>query len=231
MIYGNPTWSILYRGLIEGLRAQYRCVALDLAGFGLSAPPSAFSFKPEDQARLVAGFLDRLDLKDATLIGHDWGGPVGLGAAMMTGRISRLCLGNSWAWPVNGDCHFEWFSKLMGGPVGRFGSERHLTFVNLLMPPGVRRRKLSAEELDLYRTPFREVQSRRGMHVFPLGDHREPRVSLAPRRLRGDFPRSRVLRLAGERHRLSRQGACPVDRAHAAGRGPAALQVRPLPLD
>ena len=98
MIHGNPTWSVLYRGLIEGLRGQYRCIALDLAGFGLSAPPPGFSFKPEDQARLVAGFLDRLDLKDATLIGHDWGGPVGLGAAMMTrGRISRLCLGNTWA--------------------------------------------------------------------------------------------------------------------------------------
>ncbi len=168
MIHGNPTWSVLYRGLIEGLRGQYRCIALDLAGFGLSAPPPGFSFKPEAQARLVAGFLDRLNLNEATLVAHDWGGPVGLGAAMMTGgRISRLCLGNTWAWPVNGDFHFEWFSKLMGGPVGRFGSERYLAFVNLVMPSAMRRRKLSAQELDLYRAPFREVQSRRGMHVFP----------------------------------------------------------------
>ncbi len=168
MIHGNPTWSVLYRGLIEGLRGQYRCIALDLVGFGLSAPPPGFSYTPEDQARLVASFLDRLDLKDATLIGHDWGGPVGLGAAMMTGgRISRLCLGNTWGWPVNGDFHFEWFSKLMGGPVGRLGSERYMTFVNLVMPSAMRRRKLSAQELDLYRAPFREVQSRRGMHVFP----------------------------------------------------------------
>jgi haloalkane dehalogenase len=159
---------VLYRGLIEGLRAQYRCVAVDLAGFGLSVPPPDFSFRPEDQARLVAGLLDRLDLKDATLIAHDWGGPVGLGAAMMTsGRISSLCLGNTWAWPVNGDFHFEWFSKLMGGPIGRFGSERYATFVNLVMPSAMRRRKLSAQELDLYRAPFRELQSRRGMHVFP----------------------------------------------------------------
>jgi haloalkane dehalogenase len=168
MIHGNPTWSVLYRGLIEGLRAQYRCVAVDLAGFGLSVPPPDFSFRPEDQARLVAGLIDRLDLKDATLVAHDWGGPVGLGAAMMTsGRISSLCLGNTWAWPVNGDFHFEWFSKLMGGPIGRFGSERYATFVNLVMPSAMRRRKLSAQELDLYRAPFRELQSRRGMHVFP----------------------------------------------------------------
>ena len=92
----QPTWSVLYRGLIEGLSAQYRCVAVDLAGFGLSVAPRDFSFRPEDQARLVAGLLDRLDLRDATLVAHDWGGPVGLGAAMMTsGRISSLCLGNT----------------------------------------------------------------------------------------------------------------------------------------
>ena len=168
MVHGNPTWSVLYRGLIEGLRGQYRCVAVDLAGFGLSVPPPDFSFRPEDHARLVAGLLDRLELKDATLVAHDWGGPVGLGAAMMTsGRISSLCLGNTWAWPVNGDLHFEWFSKLMGGPVGRFGSERYAAFVNLVMPSAMRRRKLSTQELDLYRAPFRELQSRRGMHVFP----------------------------------------------------------------
>ncbi len=44
MLHGNPTWSILYRGLIEGLRESCRCVAVDLAGFGLSSPPSGFSF-------------------------------------------------------------------------------------------------------------------------------------------------------------------------------------------
>jgi haloalkane dehalogenase len=87
---------------------------------------------------------------------------------MMTScRISSLCLGNTWAWPVNGDFHFEWFSKLMGGPIGRFGSERYGTFVNLVMPSAMRRRKLSTHELDLYRAPFLKLQSRRGMHVFP----------------------------------------------------------------
>jgi haloalkane dehalogenase len=167
MVHGNPTWSILYRSLIEGLRGQYRCVAVDLAGFGLSTPPPGFSFKPEDHALFLAGLIDVLNLRDATLVAHDWGGPIGLGAAMKTGRIARLILGNTWAWPVNGDFHFEWFSKLMGGPIGRFGAERYLAFVNLLMPPGVKRRKLSQQELDLYRAPFRKLQSRRPLHVFP----------------------------------------------------------------
>ncbi|HTR14858.1 MAG TPA: alpha/beta fold hydrolase [Roseiarcus sp.] len=167
MIHGNPTWSVLYRGLIEGLKEKYRCVAVDLAGFGLSTPPPNFSFRPEDEARLLAGLVDRLNLRQATLLAHDWGGPIGLGAAMTTGRIGRLCLGNTWAWPLNGDFHFEWFSKLMGGPIGRFGSERYLAFINLVMPSAMRRRKLSAQELDLYRAPFRAFQSRRPLHVLP----------------------------------------------------------------
>ena len=125
-------------------------------------------FLPEDHARLVAAFVERLDLSKATLVAHDWGGPIGLGAAAATGgRVERLCLGNTWAWPVNGDIHFEWFSKLMGGPLGRFGAERYCAFVNLVMPASMRRRKLSDEDMRAFRAPFRSLQSRRPMHVFP----------------------------------------------------------------
>jgi haloalkane dehalogenase len=167
MLHGNPTWSALYRQLILGLAGECRCVAVDLAGFGLSTPPPGFSFRAADHARLIAAAIERLDLRDATLVAHDWGGPVGLGAAAATGRIARLCLGNTWAWPVNGDFHFEWFSKLMGGPLGRFGAERYCVFVNLVMPTSMRRRKLGADEMQAFRAPFRGLQARRGMHVFP----------------------------------------------------------------
>lgn len=168
MLHGNPTWSVLYRGLIENLRDACRCVAVDLAGFGLSRAPPGFTYRPEDHAQLVAPFIEQLDLRDATLVAHDWGGPVGLAAMFATdGRISRLCLGNTWAWPVNGDFHFEWFSKLLGSGVGRFLAHRYAVFINVIMPTSMRRRKLAPEELDLFRAPFRNRESRRPMHVFP----------------------------------------------------------------
>ena len=231
MIHGNPTWSVLYRGLIEGLRGQYRCMAVDLAGFGLSVPPPDFSFRPEDHARLIAGLLDRLDLKDAALVAHDWGGPVGLGAAMMTsGRISSLCLGNTWAWPVNGDFHFEWFSKLMGGPIGRFGSERYVTFVNLVMPSAMRRRKLSAQELDLYRAPFVKLQSRRGMHVFPW-EITASRDYLARVRISSPFSAGRPISSGRKTTSPFATRNSPAGRAPAPGRGAAGREMRPLPLD
>jgi len=167
MLHGNPAWSVLYRDLILGLAGEFRCIAVDLAGFGLSAPPSGFSFRAADHARLIAAFVERLDLRNATLVAHDWGGPIGLAAAAATGRVARLCLGNTWAWPVNGDLHFEWFSKLMGGPLGRFGAERYCAFVNLVMPASMRRRKLGRDEMEPFRAPFRALQARRAMAVFP----------------------------------------------------------------
>lgn len=168
MLHGNPAWSYLYRDLILAQRDTCRCIAVDLAGFGLSEPPPGFSFLPRDHAALVAGLIEQLDLRDATLLAHDWGGPIGLAAARATGaRIRRLCLGNTWAWPVNGDFHFEWFSRLLGGPLGRFLARRYAVFVNGVMPSSMRRRKLTAEEMAAFRAPFRDPASRRPMHVFP----------------------------------------------------------------
>lgn len=168
MIHGNPAWSRLYRDVVSALRGEFRCIALDLSGFGLSTPPPAFSFLPEDHARLTTAFVEQLDLRDATLVANDWGGPIGIATMRATeGRITRLCLGNTWAWPVNGELHFEWFSKLLGGPIGRIAAERWCVFVNFVMPSSMRRRKMTEAELNAFRAPFRALQARRAMHVFP----------------------------------------------------------------
>ena len=168
MLHGNPAWSYLYKGVIQALGAEFRCVAVDLAGFGLSTPPPGFSFLPQDHARLIAALVEALDLRDATLVAHDWGGPVGIAAARATaGRIARLCLGNTWAWSVKGDLHFEWFSRLLGGSFGRFLAERYAVFVNFVLPGSMRRRKATAEEMKAFRAPFEGLQARRAMQIFP----------------------------------------------------------------
>ena len=167
MLHGNPTWSFLYRRLVLALRGEFRCVALDLPGFGLSDAPPGFGFRPDEQAAVVSRFLEALDLRDATLVAHDWGGSIGLSAAMSTGRVSRLCLGNSWAWPVNDDMHFALFSKLLGGRVGRFAADRFAVFINALMPTAMRRRKLTPAEMAAYRAPFANGRSRSPLHIFP----------------------------------------------------------------
>jgi len=170
MVHGNPTWSFLFRHLVEALRGDYRCIAIDLAGFGLSRPPEGFGFHAREQTALLAGLLEALDIRNATLIAHDWGGPIGFGAMDATrdaARITSACLGNTWAWPVNGIFHFEWFSKLLGGPVGRWATRRFAIFVNGVMPASLRRGKLPTEVMEAYRAPFSDRSRRAPMHVFP----------------------------------------------------------------
>lgn len=168
MLHGNPTWSFLYRDIVHGLRDRFRCIAPDYPGFGLSRAASGYGFTPAEHARIIERFVLELDLRDLTLMMQDWGGPIGLYVAgRHPERIRGLVIGNTFAWPVNGDPHFERFSKLVGGPVGGFLIRRYNAFVNLLIPAGVKRKKLPAEVMAAYREPFRTRASRLPTHVFP----------------------------------------------------------------
>jgi haloalkane dehalogenase len=81
LMHGEPTWSFLYRCLIPVLtRARLRVIAPDLVGFGRSDKPTEIA--DHTYSRHVewmrAVLLDALDLRDITLVGHDWGGLIGL---------------------------------------------------------------------------------------------------------------------------------------------------------
>lgn len=168
MLHGNPTWSFLYRRIIAGLRDRFRCVAPDYPGFGLSRAPGGYGFTPAEHARVVERFLLELDLSGVTLMVQDWGGPIGLGVAgRRPERFRAFVIGNTWAWPVNGDPRFELFSRMMGGPVGGFAIRNFNAFVNLLVPAGTRRRRLSGEVMAAYRGPFSGRASREPTHIFP----------------------------------------------------------------
>ncbi|MFN2425481.1 MAG: alpha/beta fold hydrolase [Candidatus Binatia bacterium] len=168
MLHGNPTWSFLYRHLIRELSSRFRCIALDYPGFGLSTARPDYDFLPASHASIVAGFIRTLDLHDAFLMVQDWGGPIGFHAAgSMPERFRGLVVCNTWAWPVDDDPHFSRFSQLMGGWFGGFVIRRFNAFVNLLIPAGVKRRRIEHNVMDCYRAPFPTPASRVPTHVFP----------------------------------------------------------------
>jgi haloalkane dehalogenase len=169
MLHGAPTWNFIYRKLIAALAHRFRCVAMDLPGFGLSEPPAGFRYRPEDHVPFVTALLDHLDCDGGVLVAHDWGGPIGLAAALATpGRLTRYILGNTIAWPLNGDWHFEWFSALMGGPIGRwFSAPRINLLVNFMLLAAPRRQPLPPEVLHAYRAPFLRSGNTVGTCVFP----------------------------------------------------------------
>lgn len=167
-LHGNPTWSFLWRDVIRALRDEYRCVALDYPGFGLSTAKSGYRYLPEEHADVVTGFVDTLGLKEVTLVGQDWGGLIGLAVAQRRpGMFDRLVLANTWAWPVNGDFHFEYFSRIFGGPPGRFLARRLNFVVNMFIPLGHRLRKPTAAEMTHYRRPMDSPERRKASAEFP----------------------------------------------------------------
>jgi haloalkane dehalogenase len=94
-IHGEPTWSFLWRKVIPPVRdAGFRCVAPDLAGFGGSDKPVDLDwYTYERHVSLTATLLEDLDLRGATMVVHDWGGPIGLRLAIdHPDRIDRLVI-------------------------------------------------------------------------------------------------------------------------------------------
>jgi len=114
MVHGNPTWSFYWRDLILALRDRYRVVAVDHIGCGLSDKPSAteYSYRLAQRVADLGQLIEKLDLRQITLVAHDWGGAIGMGAAVASpGRFERFVLMNTAAfrmpkcpWPIH-LCH------------------------------------------------------------------------------------------------------------------------------
>src|SRR6185369_7459963 len=99
-VHGNPTWSFYWRNLILGLRDRYRCVAVDHIGCGLSDKPQQYEYALARRINDLVDVIRRLDLCEATLVAHDWGGAIGLGAVeQLKDRFARIVLFNTGAFP------------------------------------------------------------------------------------------------------------------------------------
>jgi haloalkane dehalogenase len=167
LLHGNPTWSFLYRELIKGLRDRYRCIAPDHPGFGLSRAAPGYGYTPAEHAQVLEQFVLELGLESVTMMVQDWGGPIGFAVATRhPERFAAFVIGNTWAWPKS-DFGTQVFSRVLGGPLGRYLILKRNFFVERIIPGGVRRGKLGPEVMDAYRGPFPTPESRLPIHVFP----------------------------------------------------------------
>ncbi len=117
MVHGNPTWSFFFRELVRGLKDRYRVIAIDHIGCGLSEKPPAseYSYRLAQRIADLREFIERLDLRDITLVAHDWGGGIGMGAAVaIPERFARFVLMNTAAFRAE---HCPWPIRLCHLPV------------------------------------------------------------------------------------------------------------------
>lgn len=101
LLHGNPAWGYLWRDVIpELLSAGLRVVVPDMVGLGLSQKPhNHHAITLENQIANLVALIDRLDLRDVTVVCHDWGGPIGLGAVLTRPtKVAAVAVMSTWAW-------------------------------------------------------------------------------------------------------------------------------------
>jgi len=101
-VHGNPTWSFYYRRVVDQFRESHRVIAPDHLGCGLSDKPQEWSFRLADHVANLERLVLELDLREITLVVHDWGGAIGFGVAgRHPDRFSRFLVMNSAAFPAD----------------------------------------------------------------------------------------------------------------------------------
>jgi pimeloyl-ACP methyl ester carboxylesterase len=167
-VHGTPSWSFEWREVIRVLSATHRCVAPDHLGFGLSDKPEGASLRPEDHARRLEALVTALDLRDVTLVVHDFGGPIGLPLALAPeGRVARLVVLNSWMWPSDGDKTIARIDRVVRSALGRF-LYRWLGFSARVLLPGAfgDKRRLTKAVHRQYLGPLSSRRDREGTYAL-----------------------------------------------------------------
>lgn len=99
-VHGNPTWSFYYRRILTDISDRAHVIAVDHIGCGLSDKPQRYNYTLEQHIGNLARLIEQLDLRNITLLAHDWGGAIGLGAALKHPlRFRRMMLLNTAAFP------------------------------------------------------------------------------------------------------------------------------------
>jgi len=174
MLHGNPTWSFYYRELIRALRRSHRVIVPDHVGCGLSEKPRLYPYTLSTHIDNLELLLDRLDLRDITLVVHDWGGAIGFGWAMRhPERVRRFVVFNTAAF--FGPC--PWRIRVCRWPVlGAFLVRGLNLFARQATWMACRKHgRMTRLVKRGYLLPYGDVSSRRAVHRFvqdiPLTEH------------------------------------------------------------
>jgi len=95
-VHGNPTWSFAWRHFVRHFSQCHRAIAVDHLGCGLSDKPLDAPYRLQQHCDNLQSLIETLDLRNITLVVHDWGGAIGLGTAVrMPERFSRFVVCNT----------------------------------------------------------------------------------------------------------------------------------------
>lgn len=178
-VHGNPTWSFYFRKIILPLRENYRCIALDHPGCGLSEKDPSIKLRLEDRGLILEKFLDTLGIKKCHLVVHDWGGAIAMEfATRYPERVASVTVTNTAAFPAE---WMSWRIKLCKLPIigrllnyylnGFLRAAMHMTTV----------KPLAKSIKNGYLLPYKKMRDRESIDQFvkdiPM-DEKHPTYSI-----------------------------------------------------
>jgi haloalkane dehalogenase len=169
-LHGNPTSSYIWRNVILRVVPTARCIAPDLIGFGQSGKPD-IDYRFADHVRYIDAFLERVGISSAFVIAHDWGTALAFNLAARRPEFIRGLAFMEFIRPMPTWEDFdpdgrETFQKFRTPGVGEKMILEDNMFVEGVLPANIVR-KLTDEEMSVYRAPFPTPESRRPVWRFP----------------------------------------------------------------
>jgi haloalkane dehalogenase len=160
--HGEPTWAYLYRKMLPPLTAAgHRVICPDYPGFGRSDKPTDRGWYTYDRhVQHMSDLLSQIDVRDATVVVQDWGGPIGLRWAVEhPDRVARLVIMNTglFAGQVN-DAFMAW----------RNFAERNPDLPVAFVINSATATDVPEEILTAYEAPWPNAESKAGVAMFPL---------------------------------------------------------------
>jgi haloalkane dehalogenase len=169
-MHGEPTWSYLWRKVLAPVRdAGFRCIAPDLPGFGRSDKPVDIDWYSYDRhVAAVSPLIEQLDLRGATMVVHDWGGPIGLRLAVEhPDRFDRLVILDTGLFTGHQKMTDAWTAF-------RDFVERTEDLPVGFLVRGACKNDPGDDVIAAYEAPYPSVASKAGARAFPLMIPRSP---------------------------------------------------------
>jgi haloalkane dehalogenase len=169
-LHGNPTSSYIWRNILPLVAPMAHCIAPDLIGFGQSGKPD-IEYRFFDHVRYLDAFLEEAGITSAFVIAQDWGSGLAFHLAARRPDFIRGLAFMEFIRPMPtwNDFHpdqIETFQKFRTPSVGEEMILQGNAFVEGVLPAATVR-KLTDEEMSVYRAPFPTPESRRPTWRFP----------------------------------------------------------------
>lgn len=166
-VHGTPSWSFDFRKVIKNVRCDYRCIAPDHLGFGLSGKDALIDYSCGAHVSRLESLIAALGIRSFHLVVHDFGGPIGLQVAQNApSMIESITILNSWMWSTEGEPSYERLKKMLKSPLLPF-LYKYLNFsARFILPASFGEKKIRRSILSHYTRPFASVSERSGTLAF-----------------------------------------------------------------